>query len=527
DMESIDKLPTTFARLICLDEEWEKINALSSSNLLSLTHPHHLAYAIYTSGSTGKPKGVLIDQGNLLHYINNSKATYPLSHEGATLLHSSIAFDMSITSLFLPLVIGNTLHIASAQIQGDSLEEINNKLSQLSAIKLTPTQLGALKETLSTHVMDNRERCFIIGGENLLKEDLSPWLNNQAFAYATLLNEYGPTEATVGCCVFEISDLESSLQASVPIGRPISNTQIYILDSNLNPVPIGVTGEIYVGGAGLARGYLNKPDLTADKFVPNPFANEENVKEGKSLRLYRTGDLARFLPDGNIEFLGRIDDQVKIRGFRVELGEIESALSQYGDVKQAVVTVREDQPSDKKLIAYVILQESLTSSLVKGPTLLSSSQQEFTILSGDILPALTEALRNHLARSLPDYMIPSFFVFLNKIPFTANAKVDRKSLPAPDFNGDADSYVAPRNETESELCSIWEEVLGLPSGSVGIHGDFFKLGGNSLLAIRLVSKINTAFSRHVSLQDIIKRNSVSEISSLFQETVEILEYGEI
>lgn len=527
DMESIDKLPTTFARLICLDEEWEKINALSSSNLLSLTHPHHLAYAIYTSGSTGKPKGVLIDQGNLLHYINNSKATYPLSHEGATLLHSSIAFDMSITSLFLPLVIGNTLHIASAQIQGDSLEEINNKLSQLSAIKLTPTHLGALKETLSTHMMDNRERCFIIGGENLLKEDLSPWLNNQAFASSTFLNEYGPTEATVGCCVFEISNLESSLQASVPIGRPISNTQIYILDSNLNPVPVGVTGEIYIGGAGLARGYLNKPDLTADKFVPNPFANEENVKEGKSLRLYRTGDLARFLPDGNIEFLGRIDDQVKIRGFRVELGEIESALSQYGDVKQAVVTVREDQPSDKKLIAYVILQESLTSSLVKGPTLLSSSQQEFTILSGDILPALTEALRNHLARSLPDYMIPSFFVFLNKIPFTANAKVDRKSLPAPDFNGDADSYVAPRNETESELCSIWEEVLGLPSGSVGIHGDFFKLGGNSLLAIRLVSKINTAFSRHVSLQDIIKRNSVSEISSLFQETVDVLEYGEI
>ncbi len=527
DMESIDKLPTTFARLICLDEEWEKINTLSSSNLPSLTHPHNLAYVIYTSGSTGKPKGVLIDQGNLLHYINHAKATYPLFHDGITLLHSSIAFDMSITSLFLPLVIGNTLHIASTKVQGDSLEEINNKLSQLSTIKLTPTHLAALKQTLSSYVMDKQQKCIIIGGENLLKEDLSPWLNNQIFASSSLFNEYGPTEATVGCCVYEISELENNSLVSVPIGRPISNTQIYILDRNLMPVPIGVFGEIYIGGDGLARGYLNKPHLTAERFVPNPFANEENVKKGASLRLYRTGDLACYLPDGNIEFLGRIDDQVKIRGFRVELGEIESALCQYGDVKQAIVTVREDQPGDKKLVAYIVMEESITSPLGQGASLMSSSQQDFTFLEGDALPPLTEALRNHLVRSLPDYMIPSFFVFLSKIPFTANGKIDHKSLPAPDFEEEADSYVAPRNETESELCSIWEEVLGLPSGSVGLCGDFFKLGGNSLLAIKLVSKINAAFSRHVSLQDIIKHNTVNEISYLLQETLDELEYGEI
>ncbi|OJW54632.1 MAG: hypothetical protein BGO67_05225 [Alphaproteobacteria bacterium 41-28] len=527
DTKVIDKLPTTFARLICLDEEWETISTLPSSNLLSLTHSHHLAYVIYTSGSTGKPKGVMIDHGNFLHYINHSKITYPLSQAGRTLLHSSVAFDMSITSVFLPLISGNILQVASTQAQGDSLEKINKEFGQLSFIKLTPTHLGALKETLPSHLMDNRERCFIVGGENLLKEDLSPWLNNQYFSTSSIFNEYGPTEATVGCCVFKISGLESISQLSVPIGRPISNTQIYILDNNMNPVPTGVRGEIYIGGAGLARGYLNRPDLTAEKFVLNPFANEENIKEGKSLRLYRTGDLARYLPDGNIEFLGRIDDQVKIRGFRIELGEIESTLSQYGDVNQAVMIAREDQPGDKKLVAYVVLQERLLSSLVQGSFLTSSSQQEFAVLSGDTLPALIEVLRNHLARYLPDYMLPSFFVFLSKMPLTPNGKIDRKSLPAPDFAGDTDSYVAPRNETESKLCSIWEEVLGLPSSSVGIHDDFFKLGGNSLLAIRIVSRINTSFTRHVSIQDIIKFNNVNQISNLFLETMDALEYGEI
>jgi len=527
DTKVIDKLPTTFARLICLDEEWETISALPSSNLLSLTLPHHLAYVIYTSGSTGKPKGVLIDQGNLLHYINHSKTTYPLSQAGRTLLHSSVAFDMSITSIFLPLVSGNIVQVASSQTQIDSLEEINKEFSQLSFIKLTPTHLGALKETLTSHLMDNRERCFIVGGENLLKEDLSPWLNNQCFSSSSFFNEYGPTEATVGCCVFKINGLESISQLSIPIGRPISNTQIYILDSNQNPVPIGVSGEIYIGGAGLARGYLNRPDLTAEKFIPNPFANEEDIKENKGLRLYRTGDLARYLPDGNIGFLGRIDDQVKIRGFRIELGEIGATLSQYGDVDQAVVLAREDQPGDKKLVAYVVPQESLLSSLVQESLFISSSQQEFAVLSGEPLPVLTETLQNYLARSLPDYMVPSFFIFLNKIPLTPNGKIDRKSLPAPDFGGDTDSYVAPRNETESKLCSIWEEVLGLPSSSVGIHDAFFKLGGNSLLAIRLVSRINTIFGRHIRLQDIMKYNNVNQISNLFLETIDALEYGEI
>jgi non-ribosomal peptide synthase protein (TIGR01720 family) len=301
-----------------------------------------------------------------------------------------------------------------------------------------------------------------------------------------LHNLYGPTEASIDVTSYSYDPEDSGV--SVPIGRPISNTQMYILDQNQSPVPIGVSGEIYIGGVGLARGYLNRPDLTAEKFIPNPFATEKNLKEGKSLRLYRTGDLARYLPDGNIEFLGRIDDQVKIRGFRIELGEIESTLSQHGDVTQAVVIAREDEPGDKKLVAYVIPQERLLSSLEQETLLSSSSHQEFAVLQGESLPGLTETLRNHLSRSLPDYMVPAFFVFLDKIPLTSNGKIDRKSLPAPDLSlrQVGEDYVAPTTPIEQELCAIWSEVLRIEK--IGIHDNFFRIGGDSIISIQIVAK---------------------------------------
>jgi len=277
-------------------------------------------------------------------------------------------------------------------------------------------------------------------------------------------------------------------------------------------VPIGVSGEIYIGGVGLARGYLNRPDLTAEKFVPNPFLTEENLQEGKSLRLYRTGDLARFLLDGNIAFLGRIDDQVKIRGFRIELGEIESMLSQHGDVTQTVVMAREDEPGDKKLVAYVVPPESIASSLDQESILTSSAQQDFAVLRGEALPSVTETLRNHLIKTLPDYMIPAFFVFLDKIPLTSNGKMDRKSLPAPDLSlrQVADAYVAPTTQIEEELCAIWSEVLRIEK--IGIHDNFFRIGGHSLLATQVISRINSSTNIKLSLIDLFEKPTIKMIA---------------
>jgi acyl carrier protein len=299
----------------------------------------------------------------------------------------------------------------------------------------------------------------------------------------------------------------------------------------MNPVPIGVSGEIYIGGAGLARGYLNRSDLTAEKFIPNPFLSTEDVSEEElkrkntlgeeqergleektlthiSLRLYRTGDLARYLPDGNIEFLGRIDDQVKIRGFRIELGEIESVLAQHGDVSQTVVVAREDEPNYKQLVAYVVPQEKMLSSLEKESVLTSSSQEGFATLSGESLPSLRENLRNHLGRSLPDYMVPSFFVFIDKIPLTPNGKIDRKSLPAPDLSlrQVGDTYVAPQTELQQQLSAIWSEVLRVEK--IGINDNFFKLGGHSLLATQVISRIRHTYTIDLPLRALFEHPTI-------------------
>ena len=276
-----------------------------------------------------------------------------------------------------------------------------------------------------------------------------------------------------------------------------------------------MSGEIYIGGAGLARGYLNRPDLTAEKFVPNPFMNEETLTQtepNSSLRLYRTGDLGRYLPDGNIEFMGRIDDQVKIRGFRIELGEIESTLTHHGDVNQAVVIAREDEPGHKQLVAYVLPQERILSSLDTEAVLTSSAKEDFATLKGESIPALTENLRNHLALSLPDYMVPSFFVFLNKLPLTPNGKIDRKALPAPDLSlrQVGDQYVAPTTTLEQELCTIWSEVLRIEK--IGIHDNFFKLGGHSLLATQVISRIRHTYNLDLPLRALFEHPTLHDLS---------------
>jgi acyl-coenzyme A synthetase/AMP-(fatty) acid ligase/acyl carrier protein len=320
-------------------------------------------------------------------------------------------------------------------------------------------------------------RTVIVAGEPCSRELVER--HSKVLAHTSLFNEYGPTEGTVWSSVYHCQS--SGLRTQVPIGRPIANMQINLLDKYLNPVPIGVPGEIHIGGAGIARGYLNRPELTKDKFIPNPFSNEPGT------RLYKTGDLARYLPDGNIEFLGRIDNQVKIRGFRIELGEVESALSQHPNLREVTITAREDSPGDQRLVAYVVPHQKQT------PTV--------------------DGLRHFLKQKLPDYMMPSAFVLLDALPLTPNGKVDRRALPAPDQsrpNLEA-TFVAPRTPLEQELADIWASVLRLER--LGIHDNFFEVGGHSLLATQVISRLRQAFGVELPLRTLFEAPTVADLGA--------------
>jgi amino acid adenylation domain-containing protein len=501
-----DKLPATSGLLICLDTEERVIAQASEANLDLPRDPQSLAYVIYTSGSTGKPKGVMISHENLAHYVAYCKEKYPYRC-GAGFFHSSFSFDMSITSIFLPLVTGNPVFILPYDANLDLFVNIIQEYDGFGFIKVTPTHLKALKD----RSIRSEYMTLVLGGEALLSDDLkfiaeSPGIN--------IINEYGPTEATVGCCVFEVrADILPSFD-SIPIGRPIWNTHLYILDGGLNPVPVGIGGELYIGGVGLARGYLNRPDLTADRFIPNPFYREGS---SSSFRLYRTGDLARYRSDGVIEFSGRIDDQVKIRGFRIELGEIESTLQGHGEVHQSVVLAREDEGGDKKLVAYVVAREGEAFS--EATPVLDSCGESFSIMTGGDSVLLTEDLQAHLRSSLPDYMIPAFFVYVDRLPLTANGKIDRKSLPAPDLSHRqvGDSYVAARTEIEASLCAIWSDVLKM--SPIGIHDNFFKLGGHSLLATQVISRIRSVFERDIPLRVLFEEPTIARLGEKIEASL--------
>ncbi len=473
---------------------------------------------------------------------------YELSYLDRVLQKTVFTFDVSVWEIFWPLISGSTEVIAKPEGHKETeylLNLINS--NKISVMHFVPSMLNnILHDSGIERGNYSSLRLVITSGEALSDE-----LKNNFYLdiSAQLHNLYGPTEASIDVTHFYCNP-HGGLSV-VPIGTPISNTQIYILNESLNPSPIGVSGEIYIGGAGLARGYLNRPDLTAERFIPNPFIRAGESSRGEktdsvecapslstssqnlsvdisesdfikkspqadhfephSLRLYRTGDLGRYLPDGNIEFLERIDDQVKIRGFRIELGEIESTLNSHSHVSHSVVMAREDEPGDKKLVAYIVPEEAVLSSLALESTLTSSSGEPFAVLKGESLPALTEDLRNHLARSLPDYMVPSFFIYVDKVPLTPNGKIDRKSLPAPDLSlrqiGEA--YVAPQTTLEQELCSIWSEVLKVEK--IGIHDNFFKLGGHSLLATQVISRIRHVYNIDLPLRALFEHPTVHEL----------------
>ncbi len=436
-------------------------------NLQVISKNSDLAYVIYTSGSTGNPKGVMIEHKSLINYIYFCKTYYGENKIGDFPLFTSVSFDLTVTSIYTPLLLGKTIRVYSDKDNLDIQHIIEDKLD---IMKLTPAHLSIISE-LNTEKIDISK--FIVGGEEL-SINLARKISRKFNRKVEIINEYGPTEATVGCIVYKYEELDIK-EKTVPIGLPINNTRVYIIDKSLNIVPIGVPGELCIAGDGLARGYLNRPELTAEKFIESPFEPGQ--------RIYKTGDLVRWLPDGKIEFLGRIDNQVKIRGFRIELGEIENRLLSHENIKEAVVLARENQNNEKYLCAYIVCNKD---------------KQNYE-------------LREYLKGSLPEYMIPSYFVDIDTIPLTTNGKIDRKALPEPNINELlASKYEAPRNEIEEKLVEIWCEVLGVEK--IGIDDNFFELGGHSLKGIVIISKIHKELNVEVSLEELFKSPTIKMIS---------------
>jgi iturin family lipopeptide synthetase B len=415
-----------------------------------------LAYVIYTSGSTGKPKGVLVEHQGVVNYIKWAESVYVQGRKCVFPFYSSLCFDLTATSLYVPLISGNKIIV----YPGDESEFVISTVldeGKGNIIKLTPTHLKMLK---NLDIKEKALKKMIVGGEDL-KTQLAGEVYRMFNRNLDIYNEYGPTEATVGCMIYKYNP-DKDLGTSVPIGVPINNIKVYLLDNNLAPVPYGVPGELCIAGAGLARGYLNRPGLTAEKFLFIDYrSNRSYISPGK---IYRTGDLARWLPEGNIEFLGRIDYQVKIRGFRIELGEIENRLSQHHEIKEAVVLAKTDETGDAYLCAYIIPGKEIHIS----------------------------GLREYLSAYLPDNMIPSYFVRLEEIPLTPNGKIDRRALPEPAAASLKDNvgYVPPATGIERKLVEIWEKVLA--RDHIGIHENFFLIGGDSIKAIQIISRLNRA-----------------------------------
>src|SRR5262245_56074147 len=459
----------------------------------------NVAYILYTSGSTGKPKGVMATRGGLSNYLSYAAETYLGPEIEGSVVSSPLCFDATLTTLLPPLLVGKAVEL---------LPEDETTMSRLAErlfggeegwlFKLTPAHLEALEYVERPAAVGRAPHRILVGGEQLGAERLRRW-KRELLPEAIFVNEYGPTEAAVGCSVWTLRD-ESGLETleglpAAPIGRPIANTQLYVLGEGIQLQPGGSVGELYIGGEGLARGYLNQEELTEERFIPNPFSPD------KESRLYKTGDLARWLPSGELMFVGRRDDQVKIRGFRIELGEIESQLAGLPGVKAAVVMAREAATGEKRLVAYV------------APSGYPADEES----QAEISPGLIAGYREALAARLPDYMAPAQFVLLESLPLTLNGKVDRKALPAPEGRDARESvYVAPRNEIERALCEVWQEALR--QDRIGIRDNFFSLGGDSILSIRVVSMLKRR-GIALAVKDIFQYQTIEEIAARVELTV--------
>ena len=478
-----NRLPTWNTGVITLDEEWSEIARQPSTDPVTSTlglTPHHLAYVIYTSGSTGKPKGVMIEHRHVLNLWRGLESAYGRSEPCQRIaLNASLNFDASVQQ-WIQLLSGRTLFVIPEKFRRDTsmlLRFFSD--GQIHGVDCTPSQLkawiatGFLAAEASLHLV-------LVGGEAI---DGELWNTLSTCSGPNFYNVYGPTECTVDSTI-------ARLNGDTPpphIGHPMENRHIYVLDPDQHPTPIGVTGEIYIGGTGIARGYLNRPELTAERFSADPFHTDAQA------RMYKTGDLGRWRADGNIEYLGRNDSQVKIRGFRIELGEIESQILQHPEVKEAVVLAREDIPGERRLVAYVAFRNP-----------------------GDATNALRiVTLRAHLRPVLPEYMLPSAFVILESMPLTTNGKLDRRALPSPPSRPEEmGAYVAPRTEIECTLAEIWAQVLRVDA--IGMYDTFLDLGGHSLHAMKLIACIDAEFAVDISVVEVLESPTIAQIAQLIE-----------
>ncbi|MEW2384378.1 amino acid adenylation domain-containing protein [Micromonospora sp. NPDC047707] len=437
-------------------------------------HPDSACYIIYTSGSTGRPKGVVVTHRGLANYLAWSLRAYRVADGGGAPLVSPLRFDLSVTTLFCPLLAGRPVVLVADGAELETLTGLLGADLDLGLVKLTPAHLEALDRAIPPATIE-ADGYLVVGGESLHGATVAAW--RRRAPGLRVVNEYGPTETVVGCCVHEVDD-RTDLSGVVPIGRPIANTRLYVLDANLTPVPPGTVGELYVAGAGVARGYHGRPDLTAERFLPDPYAATPGA------RMYRTGDLVRLRPDGELDCLGRVDTQVKIRGYRVELEEIEAALTRLPQVREAVVLLRGDRPGEDRLVAYVTAE---------GPA-----------GAGDP--------RDALRADLPEYMVPDVVVALDALPLAANGKVDRRALPAPTPQEATPTREAPATPLETVIAQVWADVLGLPVESIGRDSNFLDLGGHSLLAVQAMARLRKTLDIELPLPVFLEATSLADLA---------------
>ena len=471
------KLPAGAAQAVRMDEfDWNGPEGQAQSDVR--VRPENLAYVIYTSGSTGRPKGVCIEHRNIVNYVLGIVERLQLEPGMNHATVSTIAADLGNTVIFPALATGGCLHVIS-QERAESQAMLSDYLSRekIDVLKIVPSHLAALQSGRNPEQVMPASR-LILGGESSRLD----WIERlRALSpECEIYNHYGPTETTVGVLTYHVgTQLPSTRSGTLPLGRPLPNSRIHLLDVEGRPVPRGDKGELCIGGCGVARGYLNRHDLTAEKFVADPFSPDPRA------RLYRTGDLARCLPDGNIEFCGRIDHQVKLHGYRVELGEIEEALREHGGVQDAVVLLREDESGDKQVVAYVTSRQTLT-------------------------PA---TLREHLKARLPQYMVPSAFVLMERLPLTSNGKIDRQGLAAFSFEkAPARDFILPHTETEKALALIWTRLLKVEN--IGINDDVFDLGAHSLQAMKALTQIRDVFEVSLSLRNLFEHPTVAGLAGI-------------
>ncbi|HST59371.1 MAG TPA: amino acid adenylation domain-containing protein [Longimicrobium sp.] len=464
-------------RVVCVDAEAEAIAAQPDEAPESGVTSENLAYVIYTSGSTGRPKGVAMHHRGVSNYIHWGIRAYGADQGNGAPVFSSMAVDLTITNL-LPLFAGRPVHLLPEANAVEALAQALRAGPGFGLIKITPIHLGLLNALLSPEELRGAARTLVIGADFLVAEPTLPWQEHAPGV--RLMNEYGPTETVVGCSAYVLPPGRHRA-GPVPVGHPIQNLRFYVLDVHGEPVPIGLPGELYIGGAGVARGYLGRPALSAEKFVPDPFAEP-------GARMYRSGDRARWLADGNLVILGRTDNQVKIRGFRVELGEVEAALRRRPEVRECLATLREDRPGDRRMVAYV----------VPGPA-----------------GADARILREHLLRDLPEYMVPDAFVLLDRLPQTSTGKLDRRTLPVPAYGRGEAVPDEPRDALEVELIGMWEALLGVEG--IGPGQSFFELGGNSLLALRLFAQVNRRMQCELPLATLFAGATVRRMAEAIRE----------